>query len=104
PPSWVERLCIEEAPPGADDGLVVQVIDGPEPRCDATVPIFLRISSSEAGGAVRVAGERKTARPALRARVRPIRIEERERVVFLGGRRGVVATQPGVHGERVVQS
>ncbi len=103
-PPWIERLGVEDAPPGADDGLFVHRVDAAEPRREAAVPIVLGVTCAEARRTIPVARKGEAARPATGVRVRTHRVEERKDVVLLRRRRVVVPTKAVVERQLVVDA
>ena len=70
PQPGIERLSVEDAPPGADHGLVVERVHAAETRRESAVPVLLRIPRAVAGGTVSVAGEGETSGTATGTRIR----------------------------------
>ena len=100
-PAGIERLRVEDPPAAAEDGLVGKPVDGAEPRREPAVEILFGITGTIAGRSPFVTRKGQAPRPPAGARIGANRIEERETIVLLRGRRVVIPAQPVVERELV---
>ena len=64
PQPGIERLRVEDAPPAAKDGFLVERVHGAESWRKPAVPILFRVSRAVAGVAVAIAREGEAPGPA----------------------------------------